>query len=31
MDPSKISTILDWEYLSNVKDVRAFIGFANFY
>ena len=31
MDPSKIKTILDWEYPSNVKDVRAFIGFANFY
>jgi hypothetical protein len=31
MDPSKIDTILNWEYPSNVKDVRAFVGFANFY
>jgi hypothetical protein len=22
---------VDWEYLNNVKDVRAFLGFANFY
>jgi hypothetical protein len=31
IDPNKIRTIIDWEYLKNVKDVRAFIGFANFY
>jgi hypothetical protein len=31
MDPNKIDTILNWEYPSNVKDVRAFIGFTNFY
>jgi hypothetical protein len=31
MDPNKIRTIIDWEYPKNVKDVRAFIGFANFY
>jgi hypothetical protein len=31
MDPKKIETIVNWEALSNVKDVRAFLGFANFY
>ena len=31
MDPKKVQAIVDWEYPSNVKDVRAFLGFANFY
>jgi hypothetical protein len=31
MDPKKVQTIVDWEYPTNVKDVRAFLGFANFY
>jgi hypothetical protein len=31
MDPKKVQAIVDWEYLNNVKDVRAFLGFANFY
>jgi hypothetical protein len=31
MDPSKVEAITNWESPSNVKDVRAFIGFANFY
>ena len=31
MDPEKVSTIQDWKVLANVKDVQAFIGFANFY
>ncbi len=31
MDPEKVSAILDWEAPKNVKDVRGFIGFANFY
>lgn len=31
MDPSKVSTILDWETPRNVHDVRAFLGFSNFY
>lgn len=31
MDPNKVKTIIEWEYPRNVKDVRAFIGFANFY
>jgi hypothetical protein len=31
IDPNKIRTIINWEYPKNVKDVRAFISFANFY
>jgi Reverse transcriptase (RNA-dependent DNA polymerase)/RNase H-like domain found in reverse transcriptase len=31
MDPAKIKTIIEWEIPMNVKDVRAFLGFANFY
>jgi Reverse transcriptase (RNA-dependent DNA polymerase)/RNase H-like domain found in reverse transcriptase len=31
MDPKKIEAILAWQEPKNVKDVRAFIGFANFY
>src|SRR5271169_1965960 len=30
IDPSKVSAILDWETLKNLKDVQAFLGFANF-
>jgi len=31
MDPKKIETIVNWQEPKNVKDVKAFIGFANFY
>jgi hypothetical protein len=31
MDPEKIPTMQDWEPPSNLKDVHAFLGFANFY
>ena len=31
MDPSKISTILEWEAPHTVTQVREFLGFANFY
>jgi hypothetical protein len=31
MDPEKVSAILRWKPPKNVKDVRGFIGFANFY
>jgi hypothetical protein len=31
MDTEKIRAIQDWEPPSNLKDVRAFLGFANFY
>jgi hypothetical protein len=31
IDPKKIRTMQDWEPPSNLKDVRAFLGFANFY
>lgn len=31
MDPDKIRAIMDWPTPRNVKDVRAFQGYANFY
>jgi len=31
IDPAKVQAIINWEYLTNTKDVRAFLGFANFY
>jgi RNase H-like domain found in reverse transcriptase len=31
MDPIKLSEIRDWPILTTVKQVRGFIGFANFY
>ena len=31
MDPNKIETIQNWNTPENLKDVQAFIGFANFY
>ncbi|OCK89319.1 uncharacterized protein K441DRAFT_584284, partial [Cenococcum geophilum 1.58] len=31
IDPKKIAIIINWEKPKNVKDVRAFIRFANFY
>ena len=31
MNPSKVECITNWEPCSNVKDVQAFLGFANFY
>ena len=31
MDLKKIEVIMNWQELKNIKDVRAFIGFANFY
>jgi hypothetical protein len=31
MDPEKIRAVQDWEPPSNLKDVRAFLGFANFH
>jgi hypothetical protein len=31
MDPDKVNCILSWEVPSNVKDIQAFVGFANFY
>ena len=31
MDPSKVSVILKWPNLTNVKQVRAFLGLGNFY
>ena len=31
MDPSKVSTILEWPEPRKVKDIQSFLGFANFY
>ncbi len=31
MDPAKVAAIRKWETLRSVKDVQAFLGFANFY
>ena len=31
MDPAKISTIINWPTLVNVKDVQSFLEFVNFY
>ena len=31
MDPKKVKAIVNWQEPKNVKDIRAFIGFANFY
>ena len=31
MDPAKVEAIQEWETLRTVKDVQAFLGFANFY
>ena len=31
MDPKKIKVIVNWQEPKNIKDVRVFIKFANFY
>jgi hypothetical protein len=31
MDPAKVTAVREWETPSNLKDVQAFLGFANFY
>ncbi len=31
MDPAKVAAICEWETPKSVKDVQAFLGFANFY
>ena len=31
MDPSKVSTVLEWPELHKAKDIQSFLGFANFY
>jgi len=31
MDPKKVSAIVDWPELRNLKDVQSLLGFANFY
>ena len=31
IDPKKIKAIVNWQELKNIKDIRAFIRFTNFY
>ena len=31
IDPKKIKVIVNWQEPRNIKDVKAFIGFTNFY
>ena len=31
MDPKKVDTVQNWTVPKTVKDVQAFLGFANFY
>jgi hypothetical protein len=31
MDPGKVSAVKDWSIPTTLKEVRVFIGFANFY
>ena len=31
MDPKKVKVIINWQEPKNVKDIKAFIRFANFY
>jgi len=31
IDLKKVKVIVNWQELKNVKDIRAFIGFTNFY
>ena len=31
MDPDKVKAVLEWKTPKNLKDVQAFLGFANFY
>ena len=31
MDPKKVKVIVNWQESENVKDIKVFIEFANFY
>ena len=31
MDPKKIKVIVNWQELSNVIELRSFLGFCNYY
>ena len=31
MDPGKVKAVTEWPTPRNLKDLRAFVGFANFY
>ena len=31
MDPKKIKAIVNWQKLSNITELRSFLGFCNYY
>ena len=31
MDPKKIKVIVNWQELSNITELRSFLGFCNYY
>ena len=31
IDPKKVQAVVEWEEPANIKDIRAFLGFVNFY
>ena len=31
MDPKKIKAIVNWQELSNITELRSFLGFCNYY
>ena len=31
MDPKKIKTIVNWQELSNITELKSFLGFCNYY
>ena len=31
MDLKKVKVIINWQKSKNIKDIKVFIGFANFY
>jgi hypothetical protein len=31
MDPNKVEVIINWQEPKNIKNIKAFIKFANFY
>ena len=31
IDPKKIKTIINWQKLSNITELKSFLGFCNYY